>query len=125
MKLPSSTAYSSSSYMHPSRSGTLLTEGETPAPALVQLIHGLLKGMVTSEGFPCLGSKAAFNRLNYRMGVYPSMNPASVAASIHSHLGNFLVDPTLDHSELRSFIAVFLEPTLPTEEQFDSTLWDL
>jgi FPC/CPF motif-containing protein YcgG len=125
MKLPSPTAYSAFDYLRPSRSGSMVIENDTPAPALIQLIHGLLKGMVTSEGFPCLGSKAAFNRQNYRMAVYPSMIPKTAATALHDHLGQFLCDPTLDHDELRSFIAVFLEPALPTEEQFDAALWEL
>lgn len=89
----------------------------------VAFAHRQLRELVAGAGFPCLGARSAFNRQDYRFGLYPALaSDAAVAALCHD-LYEFCHEfPVLD-GRLVTFVALFRGGAGHSELQFEQALW--
>ena len=100
----------------------LRTPSAAPDP-LAQLIHGQFRGMILSDGFPCLGGAGAFRRGDYRFAVYGPLASAAATRECADDLSRFVSEcPAADHP-VAAFVATFHGPLIPTELEFEQGLW--
>lgn len=78
---------------------------------------------VMQHDFPCVGARAAFNAGSYVITAYDELGAASAAAQLSRELYDFTRSDLRHGSEYATFIAVFREPTSPSELEFEQLLW--
>lgn len=86
-------------------------------------VHDEFRAHVLDAGFPCVGAKAALNGDGYRFGFYTEMNtPASTAGLAHD-LWEFVREQPLLPAAYTTFIAVFENPVITDEANWEKLLW--
>lgn len=86
-------------------------------------IHQQFHGLVTSDYFPCVGAKSAFQRRAYRFGLFGQLGDASTTEPLLSSVKRFIADqPSID-AQYSTFVAVFDGPSIAQEAEFEQTLW--
>lgn len=84
----------------------------------LNLIHG--------ADYPCVGAKAAFARKNYRIGFHGQMGSMESTPLLAEHLYKYILelsDKTVD-SLFASYVAIFEERKLSSEEEAHYLLWE-
>ncbi|MDC8759955.1 guanitoxin biosynthesis heme-dependent pre-guanitoxin N-hydroxylase GntA [Janthinobacterium fluminis] len=91
-------------------------------PAVV-VAHRQLRELVTGAGFPCVGARSAFNRRDYRFGLYPALaSDAAVAALCHD-LYEFCHEFAVLDDRFVTYVALFRGGAGNSELQFEQALW--
>ena len=78
---------------------------------------------VGSESFPCVGAKAAINSDAYRFAVYDQLASVVTSSVLASDLRAFAGSEMRHKSNYATYVAVFREPRILTEEHFENRLW--
>lgn len=105
--------------------GKTLTERDSGGKASPQasFIHHQLLGLVTSDYFPCVGAKSAFQRRAYRFGLFGRLGEAGTAAPLLASVRRFIAEQPQIDAQYSTFVAVFDGPAIGREEEFESSLW--
>lgn len=86
-------------------------------------IHQQFHGLVTSDYFPCVGAKSAFQRRAYRFGLFGRMDDAGTTAPLLASVKRFIADQPAIDAQYSTFVAVFDGPSIAHEVEFEQTLW--
>lgn len=93
------------------------------ASAKACFIHQQFQALVTSDYFPCVGAKSAFQRRSYRFGVFGDLQSPETTRPLLDALERFMAEqPSLD-PQYSTFVAAFDGPAIANEEQFETMLW--
>lgn len=93
-----------------------------PDPFLVET-HCAFRELVMRQEFPCVGARAAFNSGAYAVAFYDELASERSTASLAQDLFEFTRSELRDTSEYATFVAVFRQPTIADEVQFERLLW--
>lgn len=112
----------------PSEDGALLLADEcregqnTPGPA-INAISAALRAFISHDAYPCVGAKAALNKNAYRIAQYGGLGRhASIVECTHD-LQWFASAAEQIDPRTASFIAVFNDPEIANEVEFEEKLW--
>lgn len=107
------------------RNNTLIRvlDPDQPPTAIMEFVHDMLRALVLSPKFSCVGAKAAMNRGDYRMGMYGEMNTAGTNAGLARDLFAFVQEQPQFDSLFTTFIASFTGPYPVDEADFEQLLW--
>jgi FPC/CPF motif-containing protein YcgG len=78
---------------------------------------------VADPAFPCLGAKAALNSGSQILRVYQELGAEQCATELARDLEAFIFSHVRRTNAFASFVAMFREPRLLGEKQFDELLW--
>lgn len=93
-----------------------------PTPR-AQSVHHSFRSHVMSQGFPCLGGKAAISNNTCRFGFYPEMNTRAATAGLAYDLWQYAQERPLFETEYATFIASFAAPLSCDEQEWEKHLW--
>jgi FPC/CPF motif-containing protein YcgG len=85
-------------------------------------VGSAFRQMVLDPQFSCLGARAAFNEGTYRIGTYDKLGSETSTPALANDLLSFS-DSDLSRGDYSTFIAVFEQPVVLTEGQFEERLW--
>jgi uncharacterized protein len=94
-----------------------------PATPLLSFVHESLRALVLNPHYPCVGARSAFERGDYRFGLYPRFGSAGAAAGLAHDLWEFVREMPVLPDRLISYVACFQAPPLATEAAFERLLW--
>ncbi len=99
-------------------------DGEVIAP-VAEFVHDSFRALVTNARFTCVAAKSAFNKNNYRFGVYEyDLASPDVTAVLARDLRDFVAEQdTLRATGFSTFVASFTGPAIADELQFENLLW--
>lgn len=108
-------------------SGKLVSATTPPIPVtpLAEFVHDGFRALVLNPHFTCVAAKSAFNRDNYRFGMYESDLASSEATEgLARDLYHFLREQdTMRHNGFSTFVASFCGPVIANETDFERLLW--
>ncbi|HEY0369880.1 MAG TPA: guanitoxin biosynthesis heme-dependent pre-guanitoxin N-hydroxylase GntA [Chthoniobacterales bacterium] len=78
---------------------------------------------VMRQEYPCVGARAALNGDTYVLRAYKELGASETSAELSRDLYAFANSKLREESEYASFIAVFREPLVPNELEFEQLLW--
>ncbi len=109
--------------------GRVVLVGRSDRPsAYAEHVHSCFRSIIGSERYPCVGAKGAFNRGNYRFGVYKEMSEEESTAGLCYDLYNFLADKTDGTNGLNdpftTFVATFIDSKIESEMDFHRRMWN-
>lgn len=109
--------------------GTTLAraDGDGTVPTSAEFVHDQFRAMVLGKHFTCVAAKSAFNKNNYRFGVYDGeVGNADVTRALASDLERFIQeqDDSLRERGYSTFVATFTGPLVPNEGEWESLLWE-
>lgn len=84
--------------------------------------HDMLRAHILGEHYPCIGARAAFMKGGYRFGFYKELGCVSSAGPMGRDLRRF-VGEYERIGEFTTFVAVFQNPQISTEAEFETKLW--
>ncbi len=115
-----------SAYLGPDDTGKIahLLDLDRNVAPLEEFVHDQVKALVMNSRFSCVGAKAAFNKLEYRMGVYAEMGTSGVTRGLAHDLIEFIREQDTIQDHFTTFIATFNGPQMVSEEHFELMLWD-
>jgi uncharacterized protein len=97
------------------------------ADAQSEAVHRAFRAKIRDQSFPCLGAKAAVNRLSYEVGVYRELCDPSATKGLYSDLGTFFSFPDPERTAYKrvftTYAAVFTATHIQTEREFHDLLW--
>ncbi len=79
--------------------------------------------MISEEGYPCLGAKAALHADSLKLLVYGEMAAEQSTAELAQDLGQFVRELHPTEDTYASFVAVFRRPRILAEQDFEQKLW--
>jgi len=79
---------------------------------------------IQSDGFPCVGAKAALVQGNIDFRLYGSLTDPACETSLHLDLQEYIGALDLSGPRIQSFAAIFLGTPTLTEADFETQLWD-
>jgi FPC/CPF motif-containing protein YcgG len=94
-----------------------------PVPIFAHVAHAAFRDFVLDEAFSCLGAKAAMHRGTYRIGVYRTLDDPQISQGLARDLCAFAAERRGFEGDFTTFIAVFANPRLLDERQFERALW--
>ena len=93
-----------------------------PGPA-ISAINGALKAFVSHNAYPCVGAKAALNKDAYRIAQYAGLGRHSSIVECTHDIQWFAANADQIDPDTASFVAVFDDPSITNEEDFEDKLW--
>lgn len=78
---------------------------------------------VADPAFPCVGAKAAFNSGSQMLRVYQELGARRCATALARDLEAFVVSEVRRTQAFATFVAMFREPRVLREKQFEELLW--
>lgn len=103
--------------------------GDAPndsVPTQTQFVHSSFRALVQNPQFACVAAKSAFNKNNYRFGLFDGeLGSASTTENLSQSLCRFVEeqDETLRENGFSTFVASFTGPLVFDEIQFEALLW--
>lgn len=93
--------------------------------SLGDLVHSGFTGLIRSDSFPCIGARSAWSRNSYFLGVFDGMCSTSTTEDLGALLSEFIRDRRAGklRQDFSTLIAVFLQPFVTDELQFEKLLW--
>lgn len=105
--------------------GLVRTRSDLGEPAaLAVLIHSQFRATILSPAFPCLGGAGAVRRGDYRFAVYDRLGSPEAIAACADDLVQFTQETPAGAHPVAVFVAAFDGPIIPTEEGFETALWE-
>ena len=98
-----------------------LLDGRPLAPR-ARMADAMLRAFLLSDGFSCVAGKAALRTGAYRFAYYRSF-PLNPCDALARDLAAFVLERPAIASPYASFIAVFDDPHVLNENDFEKTLW--
>jgi FPC/CPF motif-containing protein YcgG len=86
-------------------------------------IKAQFTSFIADAAFPCLGAKAAFSAHSQVISVYDTLGSQQTISPLALDLANFVHSKLCREGSFATFIAIFREPRLLTEEEFERLLW--
>jgi hypothetical protein len=110
---------------HGARDGVLrrLYPTVEPAAPVLSFVHDSLRALVLNPHYPCVGARSAFERLDYRIGLYPRLASAPAADGLACDLWEFVREMPVVANRLVSYVACFEGPPFASEAAFERLLW--
>ncbi len=99
-----------------------IASGRKASPK-ASFIHQQMHGLVTSDHFPCVGAKSAFQRRAYRFGLFGPLGEAGTTAPLLQAVGRFMAEQPGIDAHYSTFVAAFDGPAIGSEDQFEQSLW--
>ena len=99
---------------------------EPQAPANAQFVHNSFRALVQNPQFACVAAKSAFNKNNYRFGLFDGeMGSPEMTAQLGQSLQRFVgeQDDVLRPVGFSTYVASFTGPLVFDEMQFEALLW--
>jgi FPC/CPF motif-containing protein YcgG len=103
---------------------TDLVSPGTPPPRLARLVHDGLRALVDSDGFSCLGAKAAMHQGFYRLGVFGELGGDAATRQLAGALERFVDEREQWDADYSTMIASFTGPVGIDEATFERALWE-
>lgn len=106
--------------------GERITHPLTPTlPASTELTdaHDQLRHQILGQFFPCTGAISAFSQKSYRFGLYPELASTSAVHAVCHDLYEFCHEFPVIDDHFITFIALFREPAIESEQHFEALLW--
>ncbi len=85
--------------------------------------HDHLRQQILGEGYPCVGARSAFNRRSYRFGLFPELASDSAVRAVCHDLYEFCHEFPVIDNQFITFVAMFREPLIESEQHFEDLLW--
>jgi FPC/CPF motif-containing protein YcgG len=86
-------------------------------------IPALFRETLLHKGFPCLGARSSVRGERCRIRVYAELGAVDSARAGCRDLSDFARDLLHPGSDFASFVAVFTDPSITSEAQFERLLW--
>lgn len=86
--------------------------------------HRTFRDFVLHQDFPCVGARAAFNSSSYVLKTYEELGSAATTAALCRVLCEFTRSEIRRTSEYATFVAVFKNPRVPNEVEFETRMWE-
>ena len=102
--------------------GKLRLDGRTPLSSAYS-IHRALCDFIKSDGYPCVGARAALNGGDYRLGHYSDMGSAGASSRLAQDLSVFIAQRPYMKTDFATMIAVFDNSDCRSEGGFQGRLW--
>ena len=96
------------------------------APANAQFVHNSFRALVQNPQFACVAAKSAFNKNNYRFGLFDGeLGSPEMTEKLAQSLSRFVgeQDAVLRPVGFSTLVASFTDPLVFDEMQFESLLW--
>jgi FPC/CPF motif-containing protein YcgG len=106
-----------------SHGGLLPSRLAAAADSFAEEAHSAFHSLVTSEEFPCVGARAAFNSESYVLATYGTLGADDSTAQLARDLFEFTSSELRERSEYATFVAVFGGPLEMDEPCFEELLW--
>ena len=87
--------------------------------SMVEELHDKIMG----EGYPCVGARSAFNRGNYRVGLYSELGSPDTANALCHDLYDFCREFPKVGDDFVTFIAGFSDPEIESEMHYEQLIW--
>lgn len=87
------------------------------------MVHESFRAMVMSDTYPCVASRGAVRRGDYRFGCYPPIGTGEGAVAAAADLWEFIQDFPIDGAHFASFVATFDGPIVASETEFERLLF--
>lgn len=97
--------------------------GSSPADAFLSEAHAAFREFVMQQEFPCVGARAAFNSGSYALVAHDELGSDSSTTALAQDLFDFTRSDMCKNSEYATLVAVFREPVIADEHQFEQLLW--
>ncbi len=78
---------------------------------------------VMQQEFPCVGARAAFNSGSYALVTHDELGSDTATAALAQDLFDFTHSPMSKVNEYATLVAVFRQPLIGDEQEFESLLW--
>lgn len=100
-------------------------DAERPVAPLAEFVHDSFRALVLNPKFTCVAAKSAFNKDNYRFGIYEAdMGSPEIISCLAQDLTRFRHEQdSLRKNGFSTFVASFTGPTIADESQFERLLW--
>ena len=109
-------------YKTASEGKLLCLDGRTPSPSAYS-VHRALCDFIKSDGYPCVGARAALNGGDYRLGHYSDMGSADASSRLAQDLSVFIAQRPYMKTDFATMIAVFDNSDCRSEVDFEGHLW--
>ncbi len=95
----------------------------SPPDAFLKDAHAAFRDFVMQQEFPCVGARAAFNLGSYALVAHNELGSDISTTALAQDLFDFTRSDMCRNSEYATLIAVFREPAIADERQFEQLLW--
>ncbi|CAN5329947.1 guanitoxin biosynthesis heme-dependent pre-guanitoxin N-hydroxylase GntA [soil metagenome] len=96
---------------------------DTNPKGLERCVHAQLTAKILDASFPCVAARSAFNRSDYRFGVYPQLASDDAVRAVCHDLYEFNNEFDAQDDRFTTFLAVFPGTDVSSEEAFEKLLW--
>lgn len=93
-----------------------------PGDDLRRLVEEL-REKILGEGYPCVGARSAFNRRNYRVGLYAGLGSPNAALVLCHDLYEFCREFPKVGDDFVTFIAGFTDSEIDSEAHYEQLIW--
>jgi len=97
---------------------------DMPVDADLTDAHNQLRQQILGQFYPCTGAVSAFSQKSYRFGLYPELASDSSVRAVCHDLYNFTHEFPVVDDHFVTFIAMFREPAIQSEQHFEELLWN-
>jgi FPC/CPF motif-containing protein YcgG len=113
-----------SSYLalHGSEVIRVLDPDRDPTAAEMQ-VAVLVRELLLSPGYPCVGARSVLRGGTFRFGCYPPLGTDDAVLTVCHDLYEFGFETTGTAEGFTSFMAVFSGPSITSEAEFERLLW--
>lgn len=94
---------------------------------VAEFIHDSFRALVTNPRFTCVAAKSAFNKNNYRFGVYDGeLGTETITQALAADLERFVSeqDEALRERGFSTFVATFTGPPIASEGEWERLVWE-
>ncbi|MBA3883732.1 MAG: YqcI/YcgG family protein [Chthoniobacterales bacterium] len=95
-----------------------------PSDTFLATAHAAFREAVMQHDFPCVGARAALNSESYTLVTHDELGSEESATTLARDLFDFTRSDMCKTSEYATLIAVFRQPTIVDEQQFERLLWE-
>ena len=82
-----------------------------------------IKDYIEDESFPCVGAKAALVQGNVTFRSYGMLGEDGTTSSLYFDLMEYVQAMDIDDPRIQSFVAIFKDDKMSSEEEFETLLW--
>jgi FPC/CPF motif-containing protein YcgG len=85
--------------------------------------HAAFREFVMEQDFPCVGARAAFNSGSFALVTHDKLGSDTATVALAQDLFDFTQSPMTRVTEYATLIAVFRQPLIGDEHEFERLLW--
>lgn len=87
------------------------------------MLRELFDSFVLQKNYPCVAARAAAQKGDVRMSIYPELGTGRFASALAQDLDLFLTEYQRTQARWLSFVALYTQCEFTTEAEFESALW--